>query len=170
MHPKTKQRSAPHTTTINVVQLHLFFDFSFFNSCKKRVHSTTQTAFAKQRPAHQDQAWFFSASSCGGALEGGGVAVATMTKTTTTVGRGIACGEGCVSTVLKVGFNALSVAHKGQSKVWLPLSSDRSSPITTNCMPLALVQTNSIPCGFANGEAMAPPSDNANHTSTRRVI
>lgn len=81
-----------------------------------------------------------------------------------------ACGEGWVSVVLKDKGNALSVVHKGQSSVCAPATSDGSSPCTTNCMPLALVQTNSMPCGFANGEAMTTPNDNANHTSARRVI
>ena len=91
-------------------------------------------------------------------------------KTSSTNGRDIDCGEGCVSVVLKVGGNAVSVAHKGQSSLCPSAPSDSASPNSTNCMPLALVHTNSMPFGFATGEAMATPSDNTNHTSTRRVI
>ena len=60
-------------------------------------------------------------------------------------------------------------AHKGQSKVWLDAAVS-SSPCTTSFMLPVLVQTKSMPCGLTSGDAMATPTDNANHTSTRRVI
>ena len=64
-------------------------------------------------------------------------------------------------------------AHKGQSNVWLDAATASPSPspwpCTTSFMLPVLVQTKSMTCGLTTGEAMATPSDNANHTSTKRV-
>lgn len=78
-------------------------------------------------------------------------------------------GEGCVNAVLSAGGGALVVAHKGQSKVWLDAAAS-SSPCTTSFMLPVLVQTKSMLCGWTHGEATATPTDNTNHTSTRRVM
>ena len=59
-------------------------------------------------------------------------------------------------------------AHREQSRVWLDAVAS-SSPCTTSFMLPVLVQTKSMPCGLTMGDAMATPTDNANHTSTRRV-
>ena len=79
-----------------------------------------------------------------------------------------ASGEGCVNAVFNAGGGALMDAHKGQSSVWLDAAAS-SSPGTTSFMLPELVQTKSMPCGLTMGDAMATPTDNANHTSTRRV-
>jgi hypothetical protein len=78
-------------------------------------------------------------------------------------------GEGCVNAVLSAAGGALLEAHKGQSMVRLEAATS-SSPCTTSFMLPVLVQTKSMPCGFTTGDAMATPTDNANHTSTKRVI
>ena len=78
-------------------------------------------------------------------------------------------GEGCVKRVFNAGGGALMDAHKGQSSVWLEAATP-SSPCTTNFMLPVLVQTMSMPCGLTMGDAMATPTDKANHTNTRRVI
>jgi len=63
---------------------------------------------------------------------------------------------------------ATSDAHKGQSSVWLDAVLS-SSPCTTSFMLPVLVHTKSMAWGLTMGDAMATPTDNANHTSTRRV-
>ena len=78
-------------------------------------------------------------------------------------------GEGCVNVVLNAGGGALMEAHKGQSSVWLDAAVS-SSLCTTSFMLPVLVQTKSMPCGLTMGEAMATPTDSANHTSTKRVM
>ena len=77
-------------------------------------------------------------------------------------------GEGCVNVVLSAGGGALIDAHKGQSSVWLEAATS-SAPCTTSFMLPVLVQTRSMPCGLTIGDAIATPTDNANHTNTRRV-
>ena len=77
-------------------------------------------------------------------------------------------GEGCVNVTLSAGGGALIEAHNGQSNVWLEVATS-SSPSTTNFMLPVLVQTRSMPCGLTTGDAMATPTDKANHTSTKRV-
>jgi hypothetical protein len=64
---------------------------------------------------------------------------------------------------------ATSDAHKGQSSVWLEAAVLSSSPCTTSFMLPVLVHTKSMAWGLTMGDAMATPTDNANHTSTRRV-
>ena len=75
-------------------------------------------------------------------------------------------GDGCVKVVLNAGGGALMAVHKGQSKVRFATS---SSPCTTSFIAPALEHTMSTPLGFTKGDAMATPTDNANHTSTKRV-
>jgi hypothetical protein len=77
-------------------------------------------------------------------------------------------GDGCVNVVLSAGGGAAIDMHSGQSMVWVDALAS-SSPCTTNFMLPVPVQTKSIPCVFTRGVAMATPTDNANHTSTRRV-
>ena len=77
-------------------------------------------------------------------------------------------GEGCVNVVLSGEGGAVMETHNGQSKVWLEAVTS-SSPCTTNFILPVLVQTKSIPCGLTTGDAMATPTDNANHTSMKRV-
>jgi hypothetical protein len=106
--------------------------------------------------------------SAGGPREGsGGAVMAAMCAA------GIGCmawakGKGCVNDVLIAGGGALMEAHKGQSSVWLDADAS-SSPCTTSFMLPVLEQTKSMPCGLTMGDAIATPTDNANHTSTRRV-
>ena len=80
-------------------------------------------------------------------------------------------GEACVSDVLMVDGGAMILAHRGQSKVddadFAPSS---SSPCTTNFMLPVLVHTISMALGCTMGEAMATPTDKANHTSTKRMM
>lgn len=78
-------------------------------------------------------------------------------------------GDGCVNEVLNAGGGALMDAHKGQSNVWLDAAVS-SSLCATNFMLPVLVQTRSTPCGWTMGDAMATPTDKANHTSTKRVM
>jgi len=79
-------------------------------------------------------------------------------------------GEGCVSVVLNADGGALTVAHKGQSKVGETEEELSSSPCTTNFMLPVLVHTMSIALGWTMGDAMATPTDKANHTSTKRMM
>ena len=78
-------------------------------------------------------------------------------------------GEGWVNVVLNWGGGALIDMHKGQS-IDLADTTLSSSPCTTSFIMPVPVHTMSIPLGLSTGEAMATPTDNANHTSTRRVI
>ena len=77
-------------------------------------------------------------------------------------------GEACVNVVLSAGGGALMDAHNGQSSVWLDAATSSSPGMTSFMLPV-LVQTRSMPCGLTTGEATATPTDNANHTSTKRV-
>ncbi len=61
------------------------------------------------------------------------------------------------------------MTHSGQSMVWAEAVAS-PSPNATSLTAPALEHTSSITLGFTAGDAMATPSDNANHTSTRRVI
>ena len=79
-----------------------------------------------------------------------------------------ASGEGWVNVVLNSGGGAVKDVHKGQSIV-LADAALSSSPCTTSFIMPVPVHTMSIPLGLSTGEAMATPTDNANHTSTRRV-
>jgi len=79
-------------------------------------------------------------------------------------------GEGCVSVVLNSGGGAMKVAHSGQSKVRASEEVLSSSPCTTSFMLPVLVHTMSMALGCTQGDAMATPTDRANHTSTRRMI
>ena len=72
--------------------------------------------------------------------------------------------------VLKTAGGAVIPAHKGQSNVWLAVAVPWSSPWSTNFMLPELVQTSSIPWELTTGDAIAKPMDNANQTSTRRVM
>jgi len=83
--------------------------------------------------------------------------------------RAWARGEACVNAVLSAGGGAQIDAHKGQSSVRLEADAS-SSPCTTSFMAPVPVHTMSMPLGLITGDAMATPTDNANHTSTRRVI
>ena len=56
-------------------------------------------------------------------------------------------GEGCVSAVLNADGGALTVAHKGQSKVGETEVELSSSPCTTNFILPVLVHTMSIALG-----------------------
>jgi hypothetical protein len=78
-------------------------------------------------------------------------------------------GEGWVNVVLNTGGGALTAAHKGQSMVRLE-ASPPSAPCTTIFIMPLLEHTISMPLGLTTGEAMATPTDNANHTSTKRVM
>ena len=71
--------------------------------------------------------------------------------------------------VLNSGGGALMATHKGQSIV-LADAVLSSSPCTTNFIMPVPVHTMSMPLGLSTGEAMATPTDNANHTSTRRAV
>ena len=62
------------------------------------------------------------------------------------------------------------VAHKGQSKVGEAEVELSSSPCTTNFILPVLVHTMSIALGWTMGDAMAAPTDKANHTSTKRMM
>jgi hypothetical protein len=111
----------------------------------------------------------FQQSVEGGPRDGSGGAV-TAAMCAAAIGcKAWASGEGCVNVVLIAGGGALIEAHKGQSSVWLDAAVS-SSPCTTSFMLPVLVQTRSMPCGLMMGDAMATPTDSANHTSTRRVI
>jgi hypothetical protein len=61
------------------------------------------------------------------------------------------------------------ITHSGQSMVWAEAVAS-PSPNATSLTAPALEHTSSITLGLTAGDAMATPSDNANHTSTRRVI
>lgn len=78
-------------------------------------------------------------------------------------------GDGCVSAVLMAGGGAPMVAHKGQSKVGKEDAELSSSPCTTSFMLPVLVHTISIALGWTMGDAMATPTDKANHTSMKRM-
>ena len=79
-------------------------------------------------------------------------------------------GEGCVSAVFNAGGGAQMVAHKGQSKVGEKERGLSSSPCTTSFILPALVHTMSIALGCTMGDAMATPTDKANHTSMKRMM
>ncbi len=64
---------------------------------------------------------------------------------------------------------ASMMTHKGQSMVWADALAS-PSPSATSLTAPALEHTSSIALGLTAGDAMATPNDNANHTSTRRVI
>lgn len=59
-------------------------------------------------------------------------------------------------------------AHNGQSNVWLA-EAPSSSPCTTSFMLPVVVQTKSMALGLTTGDAMATPTDNTHHTSTKRA-
>ena len=144
--------------------------FKFFSSCRELgqcAHAFTakpkldgglapRIRFKNQR------------KSAGGPREGSGGAVTAAICAAAMGCRAWASGEGCVNAVLSAGGGAEIEAHKGQSKVWLEAATS-SSPCTTSFMLPVLVHTMSIPWGFTIGEAIATPTDNANHTNTRRV-
>jgi len=94
--------------------------------------------------------------------------VAEAMRATSTGCTACESGEGCVNAVLSAGGGALMAAHKGQSSVWLD-ATPSSSPCTTSFMLPVLEQTKSIALGLTTGEAIATPTDNANHTSTKRA-
>ena len=79
-------------------------------------------------------------------------------------------GEGCVSALFNAGGGAQVVAHKGQSKVDDAKVELSSSPCATNFMLPVLVHTMSMALGCTIGDAIATPTDKANHTSTKRMI
>jgi hypothetical protein len=58
--------------------------------------------------------------------------------------------------------------HKGQSMALL-LGASSPSSLATSFMTPPLEHTKSMDLGDTSGEAMATPSANANHTSTKRV-
>jgi hypothetical protein len=64
---------------------------------------------------------------------------------------------------------AFMMTHSGQSMVWTEAVAS-PSPSATSLTAPALEHTSSITLGLTAGDAMATPSDNTNHTSTRRVI
>ena len=80
-----------------------------------------------------------------------------------------ASGEGWVSAVLNSGGGAVMDVHKGQSIV-LAKAAPSSSPCTTSFIMPVPVHTTSVPLGLSTGDATATPTDNTNHTSTKRVI
>ena len=78
-------------------------------------------------------------------------------------------GEGLtVAAATGAGGNA-KLMHKGQSMLALAGWASSPSSLTTHLMTPPLVHTMSMDLGDTSGEAMATPSDNANHTSTKRV-
>lgn len=79
-------------------------------------------------------------------------------------------GEGCVSDVLMADGGAPTPAHKGQSKLSTAVAALSLSPCTTSFMLPVLVHTMSMALGCTKGDAMATPTDKANHTSTRRMM
>ena len=89
-----------------------------------------------------------------------------------------AAANGCSACAKGEGFTACWASgaggkatdmHKGQSMLALVGSSSSPSSLTTHLMTPPLVHTMSMDLGDTSGEAMATPSDNANHTSTKRV-
>ena len=79
-------------------------------------------------------------------------------------------GEGCVSAVFNAGGGTQVVAHKGQSKVGDAKVELSSSPCATNFMLPVLEHTISMALGCTIGDAIATPTDKANHTSTKRMM
>ncbi len=63
------------------------------------------------------------------------------------------------------------LAHSGQSRVWLTVEVDfPAASMLMTFMEPEPEHTSCKLCGLTMGEAIATPSDNANHTSTKRAI
>ena len=60
--------------------------------------------------------------------------------------------------------------HSGQSKVCPFAAPVESPPVDTTVITPEAEQTNCVGLWLTMGEAMAAPKNNANHTSTRRVM
>jgi|GEM_PF-1798042 hypothetical protein len=106
----------------------------------------------------------------GGPREGIGGAVRDAMCAATVGNKACERGEACVSVVLNAGGGAQMMTHKGQSKVGDAKVELSSSPWWTNFMLPVLVHTMSMALGCTMGDAMARPTDKANHTSTKRMI
>jgi hypothetical protein len=106
----------------------------------------------------------------GGPREGSGGAERDAMCAATEGNNACERGEGCVSVVLNAGGSAATVAHKGQSKVGEVESELSTSPCKTSFMLPVLVHTISMALGCTKGDAMATPTDKANHTSMRRMM
>ena len=106
--------------------------------------------------------------SAGGPRDGSGGAVMAAICAAAMGCTAWARGEGWVNVVLNSDGGAVMDVHKGQSIV-LADAALSSSPCTTSFITPVPVHTMSTPLGLSTGDAMATPTDNANHTSTRRV-
>ncbi len=106
--------------------------------------------------------------SAGGPRDGSGGAVTAAMCAAAMGCTAWASGEGWVNEVLDWGGGAVMDVHKGQSIV-LAEAALSSSPCTTSFIMPVPVHTTSMSLGLSTGEATATPTDNANHTSTRRV-
>src|SRR4051812_40266278 len=76
--------------------------------------------------------------------------------------------EGAATTGATAG-GAEKETHSGQSSVWPLAGAVPPSDFTTSFTAPAPEHTSSIACGLTIGDAMATPSVNANHASTRRA-
>ena len=106
----------------------------------------------------------------GGPREGRGGAVRDAMCAAAVGNNAYERGEGCDSAVFNAGGGAQMLAHKGQSKIGEKEVELSSSPCTTSFILPVLVHTMSIALGCTMGDAMATPTDKANHTSTKRMM